>query len=244
MKVISKNNGRAHKVPRLNDLEKPTSQKTKAPIKALLTGWLVAAALLMLSAIPIAFGAFRVTEVVGGAEITPENARFLASPLPIVLHILSASVYAILGAFQFPTVFRQYSPGWHRAAGRILIVCGLLTGLSALWMTLFYSYPPGTGELLYALRLLFGVAMVVSIILGLAAIRRGDVIRHKAWMIRGYAIGLGLGTQILTQLVCLLIFGPPSELSGALQMGTSWLINLAVAELVIRKPGTGKTKET
>jgi uncharacterized membrane protein len=204
----------------------------RTPVSA---GWLVSVGLLLLSAVPIADGAFRLTELAGGAEITPKNAQYFASPLPIVLHILFASVYAILGAFQFATGFRRRWPGWHRTAGRLLVICGLLTGLSALWMTLFYSRPMGTGDLLYALRLLFGSAMVVSIFLGFAAIRRGDVIRHRAWMMRGYAIGLGLGTQVFTQLVCLLIVGPPSELSGALQMGTSWMINLAVAEWAIRK---------
>jgi hypothetical protein len=42
----------------------------------------------------------------GSAEITLANARFFASPLPVVVHIVSASVYAILGAFQFASGFR------------------------------------------------------------------------------------------------------------------------------------------
>ena len=40
--------------------------------------------------------------------------------------------------------------------------------------------------------------MALAIVLGLAAIRRRDIARHRAWMIRGYAIGLGAGTQALT----------------------------------------------
>ncbi|MGO4268383.1 DUF2306 domain-containing protein [Paenibacillus sp. TAF58] len=220
-------------VPELNELGKPESPKTKMSAKASSAKWLVAA-LLVLSAVPLAAGAFRLTELAGGAQITPANARFFASPLPVVVHILSATVYASLGPFQFATSFRRRRPGWHRAAWRLLVLCGLLVGLSGLWMTLFYPRQGGTGELLYALRLLFGSAMVVSILLGFAAIRRGDVIRHRAWMMRGYAIGLGAGTQVLTQLAGALIVGPPSEFSGALLMGAGWVINLAVAELAIR----------
>ncbi|WP_100407658.1 DUF2306 domain-containing protein [Bacillus solitudinis] len=219
-------------VPQHN--EKPEHQKTQEPAKAVSSKWLIAA-LLVLSAVPIVAGALRITELVGGAEITPDNARFFASPLPVVLHILTVSVYAILGAFQFSNGFRRRRPGWHRAAGRFLVLCGLLAGLTGLWMTLFYPWADGTGELLYVLRLLFGSAMVVSILLGFAAILRGDVIRHRAWMIRGYAIGLGAGTQVLTHLAGVLIIGPPSELSGALLMGTGWVINLIVAEWAIRK---------
>lgn len=235
MKANVYDGGRAPEVPRIKESGKPTPQKTKAPVRTVLAAWLVPAALLVLSAIPLAAGAFRLSELAGGAEITPANARFFASPLPVVLHIVGASVFAILGAFQFVPGFRRRRPGWHRAAGRLLVPCGLLVGLSALWMTLFYPHPDGDGELLYAFRLLFGSAMVISIVLGFTAIRRRDVTRHRAWMLRGYAIGLAAGTQALILLAGELIAGPPSELSRALLMGAAWVINLAVVEWAIRK---------
>jgi hypothetical protein len=223
---------RAPDVPQRNELGKP--KKSKAPLKARSVKWLVAA-LLLLSAIPLASGAFRLTQLAGGAEITPANARFFASPLPVVLHIVSASVYALLGAFQFANGFRRRWPGWHRWAGRLVLLCGLLVGLSGLWMTLFYPWPAGDGALLYLFRLLFGSAMVVSIVLGFTTIRHGDVRRHRAWMARGYALGLGAGTQALTLAAGALIAGPPTELSRALLMGAAWVINLAIAEWAIRK---------
>ena len=229
------NEGRAPAVPQRTLGGKPTPQKPKAPIKAGLGTWLVPAALIMLIAIPLAAGALRLTQLIGGAEITPANARFFAAPLPVVLHIVGAGVFAILGAFQFATAFRRRWPGWHRVAGRLVVLCGLLVGLSGLWMTLFYPWPAGDGALLYALRLVFGSAMVVSIVLGFVAIQRRDVRRHRAWMLRGYAIGLGAGTQALTLLAGELILGPPSEFSRALLMGAAWVINLAVAEWIIRR---------
>ena len=72
--------------------------------------WLVPAGLIALGIVPAAFGAVRLAELAGGAEITPENARFFAAPLPVVLHILSASVYVILGAFQFSPGIRRSCP--------------------------------------------------------------------------------------------------------------------------------------
>jgi uncharacterized membrane protein SirB2 len=235
--------GRAHDVSQPNVVEvveaagvvgKPIHPKGKKSAKAGSAKWLIAG-LLVLIAIPIAAGAVRLTELTGGAEITPANARFFASPLPVVLHIVGASLYAVLGAFQFSTAFRRRRPGWHRAAGRLLIPFGLLVGLSALWMTLFYPRPAGDGDLLAAFRLLFGSAMIVSIILGFTSIRRRDVKRHQAWMMRAYAIALGAGTQALTLMVGELIAGKPNELSRALLMGAAWVINLAVAEWAIRK---------
>lgn len=205
-------------------------------------GWLIPAALLLLSAIPVAAGTFRLAELTGGAEVTANNARFFASPLPVMLHIVSVSVYSVLGAFQFAPGFRRRRPGWHRAAGRLLIPSGLVAALSGLWMTQFYPWPEYDGEILYGLRLVFGSAMLLFILFGVAAIRRRDFARHGAWMIRAYAIGLGAGTQVLTHLP--LLFFPTflGEPTRALAMGAGWVINLAVAEWLIRKRSTRPTR--
>jgi hypothetical protein len=225
----------APNVPKHIELGKPPPQKTKTPAKEVSAKWLVAA-LLLLSAPPLAAGVFRLTVLASVAEITLVNERFFAVTLPVVLHILFSIVYAIMGAFQFATGFRRRRPGLHRAAGLLLVLCGLVVGISGLWMTLFNPRVDGTGELLlYVFRILFGSAMVVSIFLGFAAVLQGKVVQHGAWMIRGYAIGLGAGTQMLTLMAGEIIAGQPSELSKALLMGAGWVINLVVAEWAIRK---------
>ncbi|GGL49588.1 DUF2306 domain-containing protein [Planomonospora parontospora] len=202
------------------------------------TGRFVPAALILLSAVPMVAGAARLTELAGGAEITPENARFFAVPLPVVLHIVSVSVYSVLGAFQFAPRFRRRRPGWHRAAGRVLVPSGLVAALTGLWMTVSYPYPAGGSDLLSGVRLVFGTAMAVAIVLGFTAIRRRDVVRHRAWMIRGYAIGLGAGTQVLTHLPWVAVFGAPGEVATALLMTAGWVINVAVAEWAVRRRPT------
>ena len=235
--------GQALAVPTLVKSGKRSPQKPKASERKVSEGWLLTAGLILLSFIPVVAGAFRLTTLAGGAAITPDNARFFASPLPVIVHIISASTFAILGAFQFATGFRRRFPGWHRAAGKLVVVCGLLVGLSGLWMTLFYyPRPAGSGDLLVVFRLLFGSAMIASIILGFAAIRKGKVNRHRAWMLRAYAIGLGAGTQALTQMAGSIVINVPTELSTALLMGAGWVINLAVAEWAIRKHTTPHTR--
>jgi uncharacterized membrane protein len=205
-----------------------TSMKIKAD-------WLLPAALLVLNAIPFAAGVRRLLELGTGAAITADNARFLAAPLPTVLHLLCASAFGIVGAFQFVPQFRRRRPGWHRAAGRVLTAAGLLAALSGLWMTVFFPRVEGDGELLDAFRLVFGVAMAMCMVLGFAAIRRRDVAAHRAWMTRGYAIGIGAGTQVVVHIPWLLLGGKPGALARALLLGAGWAINLAWAEWIIRR---------
>lgn len=199
----------------------------------------VPAALIALAAIPVLAGVIRVTELAAGAEITPENERFFASPTPVVVHVVSAVGYCLLGAFQFAPGLRHRRPGWHRRAGRLLVPLGFGVALSGLWMTVFYPKPPGDGELVTAFRLLFGSGMAVAILLGFAAIRRRDIAGHRAWMTRGYAIALGAGTQAFTLAPLMAVVEEPAETPRALLMAAAWVINLAVAEWFIRRRPRG-----
>jgi hypothetical protein len=211
-----------------------------APRRRRRAQWPVPAGLILLSLIPVIAGAARMTELTGGAAVTPQNARFFASPVPVVTHIVSVTIYCLLGAFQFVPSLRGRR-GWHRIAGRVLVPAGLLAALSGLWMAAFYPLPAGDGPVLFVLRMVFGSAMLASLILGVVTIVRRDFVRHSAWMTRGYAIGVAAGTQALVSLPWMLLVGPPDELTRAILLGSAWVINVAVAEFVIhRRAVSGK----
>jgi uncharacterized membrane protein len=198
--------------------------------------WMIPMLLILLSLVPAIAGTARLAELARGAEVTPENARFFAQPVPVVLHVLSVIPYSIVGAFQFSPGFRRRNRPWHRAAGRVLGVCGLVAALSGLWMAQFYPWPAGDGTGVYLERLVFGTVMVASIVLGVNAVRRRDFTAHGAWMIRAYAIGLGAGTQVLTHLPWFMLAeGKPGETARAVMMGAGWIINVVVAEWIIRR---------
>lgn len=205
-------------------------------MKSTTTDWLTPAALIALSLVPAIAGIARLAQLSTGATITPENARFFAAPVPVLLHIPAALLFSLLGALQFSPRFRQRRNGWHRAAGRILIPCGVVAALSGLWMAQFYPWPAGDGQILYVERLVFGSAMVLSIAVSVVAIARRDFRAHGRWMLRAYAIGLGAGTQVLTHLPWFLIMGDtPGETPRAVMMGAGWVINVVVAEWIVRR---------
>jgi uncharacterized membrane protein len=199
-------------------------------------------ALIALSFVPAITGSLRLTGLAGGPALMPVDGRIDASPLPVIVHIATVIPYSLLGAFQFSSRLRQRHPGWHRTAGRVLVLLALGVAFSGLWITLTYPLKPGSGVLLYDMRLAVGTAMAASVILGFAAIRRGDVPRHRAWMTRTYALALGAGTQVFTG-----AFGPAlvgtSVLAHDLTMGAAWAINLAVAEVVIRRGARRSARE-
>jgi uncharacterized membrane protein len=202
--------------------------------------WRVTFGLWALTLVPMLAGASRLAQIGGHATVTPANERFLVTPLPVVVHIVGATVFCLVGALQFMPSLRSGGRSWHRRAGRLLVPFGLAASLSGLWMSVYYPRPVGDDFPLEVVRLVVGTAMTYAIVVAVVAIRSGDVRRHRAWMTRGYALGLGAGTQVFTHLPWILVTGAsPQGWPRTLCMTAGWAINLAVAEWVIRRRPMG-----
>jgi uncharacterized membrane protein len=195
--------------------------------------WLVPAGLIALSLVPVAAGSARLAELAGGAPATAANERFVSTPLPVVLHVVGATIFCLLGALQFSPTLRARA--WHRRAGRLVVPAGLVAAVSGLWMAVYYDLPESDTTALEAIRLVVGTAMVAALVLAVVGVRRRDFALHRDWMMRGYALGIGAGTQVLTTLVWVVPFGTPSPGVRTVLMGAGWAINLAVAEWFIRR---------
>jgi uncharacterized membrane protein len=179
-------------------------------------------------------GLARLLVALAGDPEAPQATASAASRAVIVVHGASGTLFAVVGAFQFPTALRRGRRTWHRRTGRVLVPLGLTAAVSAGWLTLFYPDLHDSGALLSVFRLTFASALAASILVAFAAIRRRDIARHREWMIRSYALGLGAATQIFTLGFGQAIVGD-DETSTALLTGAAWMINLAIAERVIRR---------
>ena len=189
--------------------------------------------MVVLSLVPALAGTVRVAQLATGAQVTHENARYFAAPVPTVAHIVGATVFCLLGAFQFVPSLRRRA--WHRVAGRIVVLCGLAAALSGVWMALFLAPPVADGGLLIGFRLVFGTGMAVALVLAFLAVRRRDFRVHRAWVMRAYAIGIGAGTQAVIGGVWIVAVGTPGDMTWSLLLGAGWVVNLLVAELILRK---------
>jgi uncharacterized membrane protein YozB (DUF420 family) len=196
--------------------------------------WVVAG-LLALTVVPVLAGTVRLVQLATGADLMSGSERYFDSPIPVTLHIVTAIVFAVLGALQFLPGLRRRRR-WHRLAGRVVAPTGVVVALTGLWMTLFYPRPANDSDLLASIRIVVVLYMLISLVLGFAAIRRRDFVRHRAWMIRGYAIAMGAGTQVFTLLPWTVAVGEPAALPRALLMAAAWVINAVLAEWIIRRP--------
>jgi len=202
------------------------------PVRKRRAGWLLPAGLIMFGLIPILANALRRVALAVGPDGSSSGDVGGGMTLPVILHVVGATVFVVLGALQFSEGLRRRRPSWHRIAGRVAILAALLAAASGLWLA--FATLAESSPLLFLFRLLAAAGMAMFIILGFRAIRQRRLPQHQAWMIRAFAIGLGAATQVFTLGFGEAIFGR-SELSIASLNGAGWAINLAVAEWLIRR---------
>jgi hypothetical protein len=198
--------------------------------------WKLLGSLLMLSLVPVLAGAVRLLGLASNGAVTPENTRFLAMRAPVVVHIVCASLFCVVGAFQFAPPPRLRNAGLHRLAGRVAAPCGIVAALTGLWITAVSAIPVDSqGPLLYGLRMLVGVSMTLALVLAVRAVLQRRIAQHKAWMVRAYALGQGAGTQVLLMLPVTLLTGAPKFIVRDVLMASAWGLNAVFAEWIIRR---------
>lgn len=193
------------------------------------TGWAFVG---ILTLVLVVFGIKRVFDTYSGV---PHEGlfelRYLEHPLVTTLHMLSGIIFILLAPLQFWSKFRNKNLGLHRSLGKLLVLCALVSGVYGI---VSVTVLPGFGGLASETAAwLFGPLFVFSILRAFQCARGKNIAEHREWMIRAFALGLGVGVQRLLIATFLVttnygfdqIFGP------ALWLGFS--INLLVAEVWI-----------
>ena len=194
----------------------------------------IALALLLafLTAIPVLNSLAEVVQIPTGRY--PEDSAHLAvAPVSWFIHVLAGFAFGITGPTQFVRALRHRYGRLHRVLGRIFVLSGTAIGLSGL--SIIVQVASVRTPMVNVARGFFGVVLLVALAMAIVAIRRRDLVRHRAWMIRAYAVGMGLGTVALVYMPIYLVTGqPPFGLLSDVLFVVSWALNIAVAEMVVR----------
>ncbi len=189
-------------------------------------------ALAFCTCIPVLTALVQVFQIPTGTY-PEDSARLAIAPISWFAHVLAGAAFGITGPVQFVRALRHRFGALHRVSGRIFVVSGAILGFSGL--SLVAQVASQRTPLADIARGVFGLALLIALTLSMAAIRNRDLLRHRAWAIRAYAIGMGLGTVALVFFPIFIITGqPPIGFTADLIFVVSWVMTVAFAELIIR----------
>ncbi|HET9302946.1 MAG TPA: DUF2306 domain-containing protein [Propionibacteriaceae bacterium] len=131
--------------------------------------------------------------LVTGTDPEPEDfeARYVAHPWLAYLHMTPGVLYLLGAPLQLSERFRTKHYTAHRRLGRVLVTAALVSVSLALIFGLRFPWG-GTPEAIATA--VFGCWFLACLLLAVRAIRRGEVSIHRRWMIRAFAVGVGVGT--------------------------------------------------
>jgi uncharacterized membrane protein len=125
------------------------------------------------------------------AEINPFTDRYTAHPYQTLMHTAAGILFVILGPLQFVSPIRRRFPLLHRISGRIFLPIGILSGVAAFLITLFFPvWGAGINTLI---ALVASIFMVFAFVNAYRLIRRRNFLKHREWMMRGFATGIAVG---------------------------------------------------
>ena len=190
-------------------------------------------ALALCAFIPVMTAAVSVVQIPLGA-LPGDSLRLASVPVAFFLHSLAGVLLGVLGPLQFVRALHRRFGTLHRLTGRVFVLAG--AGLALSGLTLLLQVESMATGLLDAARGVFGLALIAALMRGVAAARVHDMHRHRAWMIRAYAIGMGTGTVALVMFPLYLITGePPMGLASDIVVVGMWMFNIALGEWVVRR---------
>jgi Predicted membrane protein (DUF2306) len=167
---------------------------------------------------------------------------FARYPALTLVHIIPGLLFVVLGPLQFSHTLRKRQLRWHRRNGRIVLVCGLVIGVSALVMSV--GMPAIGGVTQAAATTLFALFFLFALGNAFRHILRREIALHREWMIRAFAIGLAVATirPIIGIFFATRVFSglTPAEFFGT-GFWIGFVLHLIVAETWIHWTGSQTT---
>lgn len=176
---------------------------------------------------------------------------YVDQPVPIVvafyLHVVLGALALLIGPLQFARGLRERFPGLHRVLGATSIVA--IVGASAAGLVIATVTSAGlVGTLGFGM---LAILWATFALLGLRAILRRDVLAHRWWMTRTFALtyaGVTLRLWIPILMAVFMAFGTEPGAAFvqayAIVPFLSWVPNLIVAEWMARASRTACASAT
>jgi uncharacterized membrane protein len=194
--------------------------------------WITAAVLaLLVGTYPLAY---LLTDIRSHGVLQGKSMETLNSAwyLPaFYMHISFGGLALAIGWIQFSEKWRARRIRVHRSIGKLYMLSVLLSSLAGLFIS-FYSY----GGIITTLGFgLLALSWLFTDIKGYLAIRGLDIVHHRRWMIRNYALAFAAVTLRIYLPVSTMLLSASFLNAYRIISWACWIPNLIVAEFLIRR---------
>ena len=183
----------------------------------------------------VAVAAYAFAYLYGSYSITnPFAAQFAISGMDVPLHFFAAGLALLLSPLQLSAAVRRRLPALHRASGWLYVGAILLAAPSGLSLAFGAQGGLASGAGFALLAVMWPVVTLRGVLLAVA----GDTAGHRRWMSRSVALTFTAVTLRVALVVGTGMLQLPFMAVYITAAWASWLLNLAVCELILRWPAS------
>lgn len=145
-------------------------------------------------------------------------------------HIILGGLALLIGWLQFSTKIRRNNIQLHRKTGKVYAISVFISGVCALFIALY-----ATGGIVSSIGFFtLGLIWLATTILGLKAIKKGNVDLHQKFMIFSYAACF---SAVTLRIWLPILINAMGDFNSAYRIVAwlCWVPNIIVAYLIVRK---------
>jgi uncharacterized membrane protein len=171
------------------------------------------------------------------ADVADADRGFAAFPLTTLAHVIPGALFLGLAPLQFWAGFRNRHRNLHRWSGRLLVVLGMVIAPAGIF---FAVWRPFGGFMESLIVVAMGAWFLVSLVRGFLSARKGEIERHRRWMIRAFAMGLAISVMRVISLPLDIMLAPagvgPRQIF-IVMLGTGFVMMVVASEMWIAYAG-------
>ncbi|MFE6799196.1 DUF2306 domain-containing protein [Paenibacillus chitinolyticus] len=146
------------------------------------------------------------------------------------LHIINACISLITGPLGLSAKILRKKPALHRLNGKVYVLSILFSSI----VTLYLAKDATGGTFSTIGFLLLNGLWIFTTLYAWRAIRLKQIVKHRIWMMRSYALTLANTSLHFIQLALMKLFDVDYVSSYTIAVWASWILNIVIVELIMK----------
>ena len=146
------------------------------------------------------------------------------------LHIISACIGLITGPLGLSAKLLRKKPALHRLNGKVYVLSILFSSV----VTIYLAKDATGGTFTTVGFLLLNGLWIFATLYAWWTIRLKQIVKHRIWMMRSYALTLANTSLHFIQLALMKLFDVNYVSSYTIAVWAAWIINIVIVELIMK----------
>lgn len=146
------------------------------------------------------------------------------------LHIISACIGLITGPLGLSAKLLRKKPALHRLNGKVYVLSILFSSV----VTIYLAKDATGGTFTTVGFLLLNGLWIFATLYAWWTIRLKQIVKHRMWMMRSYALTLANTSLHFIQLALMKLFDVNYVSSYTIAVWAAWIINIVIVELITK----------